>query len=603
MPILSTAANTSARGYGAFGSGRPVAAISLSNTSGSAISNYTFPIRIPYNSRYATNFSNLRFSYSGQEVQHWVATHTTSSVANVYVKLPSLISGQSSVIVSTRTGNTSSNTGMFKTFTDFPSTSLPSGWEVVSNGALRTGPTATNFTLSPGVLRLCSGGGGPVSILSTTSNQGVNISVDVFATAEYDTNNIAGQNSIFEVGMHGRPTEESIDLTYGFKYRWDARYNFEMRGVPITRSRSNNVATIVLNQSEIISASRNVVPGDVLQLTLDDSTFNAGVAYSFNISFVSLTSNVATITTSANHNYVPGDSVTISGASNSTFNGTYLIINTPTANTFTYFLTASNISNTSSGGTTLVTKSVVSSVSTVGDQITITYANNGSNVSNTTIINTSVSPSIPAWFVGVKRRMNQGYLVNPYGGTYTINSLVNNAGWNNFDDPYKVLVQSTTAANGVGNVPSIFRLRHINGEYRSFVDNIDTQRSFTDTGFRTGQVRFKSLTSNIATIETYKPHGLAAGDTVTIAGVDSTFNGTYIVRQVTGERDFNYSRTAGNVTRVEINVAGTSFSAASTRFNQNGRALVASHVGAAQVFWVAIYDTFAGVSSPAYALA
>jgi hypothetical protein len=57
-----------------------------------------------------------------------------------------------------------------------------------------------------------------------------------------------------------------------------------------------------------------------------------------------LTSNVATLTTSAAHNYLAGDVVTITGV-DATFNGTFNIIAVPTATTFTYAKTASNVTS------------------------------------------------------------------------------------------------------------------------------------------------------------------------------------------------------------------------------------------------------------------
>jgi hypothetical protein len=57
-----------------------------------------------------------------------------------------------------------------------------------------------------------------------------------------------------------------------------------------------------------------------------------------------LTSNVATLTTSAAHNYLAGDVVTITGV-DATFNGVFNIIAVPTATTFTYAKTASNVTS------------------------------------------------------------------------------------------------------------------------------------------------------------------------------------------------------------------------------------------------------------------
>jgi hypothetical protein len=62
-----------------------------------------------------------------------------------------------------------------------------------------------------------------------------------------------------------------------------------------------------------------------------------------------LTSNVATLTTSASHNLTTGDTVSVSGV-DSTFNGTFTVTGTPTSTTFTYAKTAANVTSTSATG-------------------------------------------------------------------------------------------------------------------------------------------------------------------------------------------------------------------------------------------------------------
>lgn len=67
-----------------------------------------------------------------------------------------------------------------------------------------------------------------------------------------------------------------------------------------------------------------------------------------------LTSNVATLTTSAAHGLAVGDRVLVTGVDD-TFNGTFVVSGIPTTTTFTYALTAGNVSSTSaSGGATRV---------------------------------------------------------------------------------------------------------------------------------------------------------------------------------------------------------------------------------------------------------
>ena len=69
------------------------------------------------------------------------------------------------------------------------------------------------------------------------------------------------------------------------------------------------------------------------------------------ITNTALTTNIATITTSGAHGFVTGQSVTIAGATNTVYNGTYVIASTPTSNTFTYSITNANITSAASAGT------------------------------------------------------------------------------------------------------------------------------------------------------------------------------------------------------------------------------------------------------------
>ena len=56
----------------------------------------------------------------------------------------------------------------------------------------------------------------------------------------------------------------------------------------------------------------------------------------------------------------------------------------------------------------------------------------------------------------------------------------------------------------------------------------------------------KVLTTNVATLTVGTNHGFVTGDTVTVAGVDSTFNGSYTVSNFTSTT-ISYARTAANV--------------------------------------------------------
>lgn len=58
-----------------------------------------------------------------------------------------------------------------------------------------------------------------------------------------------------------------------------------------------------------------------------------------------LTNNVATLTTSVGHGFLPGQQVIVTGV-DGVFNGTYTIATTPSTNTFTYSKTNANVSST-----------------------------------------------------------------------------------------------------------------------------------------------------------------------------------------------------------------------------------------------------------------
>ena len=71
------------------------------------------------------------------------------------------------------------------------------------------------------------------------------------------------------------------------------------------------------------------------------------------VSNKALTSNVATITTSAAHGLFVGDTVKITGV-DTTFNGTWTITTVPSSTTFTYARTASNVASAASGGSVYI---------------------------------------------------------------------------------------------------------------------------------------------------------------------------------------------------------------------------------------------------------
>jgi hypothetical protein len=60
-------------------------------------------------------------------------------------------------------------------------------------------------------------------------------------------------------------------------------------------------------------------------------------------------------------------------------------------------------------------------------------------------------------------------------------------------------------------------------------------------------VNNKALTTNVATLTTAAVHGLTAGQVVVVAGVDATFNGTWLIASVPTTTTFTYAVTHADV--------------------------------------------------------
>lgn len=68
----------------------------------------------------------------------------------------------------------------------------------------------------------------------------------------------------------------------------------------------------------------------------------------------------------------------------------------------------------------------------------------------------------------------------------------------------------------------------------------------------------KALTSNLATLTTNAAHGITqVGTVVTIQGVDTVFDGTYVIHSIPTTTTFTYVKTNANVTSAAVSPVGT----------------------------------------------
>jgi hypothetical protein len=99
----------------------------------------------------------------------------------------------------------------------------------------------------------------------------------------------------------------------------------------------------------------------------------------------------------------------------------------------------------------------------------------------------------------------------------------------------------------------------------SEVTDLDVSAKFNVTS--------KAIASNVATLTLEASHGFASGETVTVAGVDATFNGTYVLTAVTS-RTISYSKTASDAAAVAVTSANalvsSNSSVSETQYNVPG---------------------------------
>jgi len=81
---------------------------------------------------------------------------------------------------------------------------------------------------------------------------------------------------------------------------------------------------------------------------------NMGATYTATINNVAVTSLVATITTAAVHNIPVGQTVAITGLTNSVLNGTYVVTACPTTTTFTFTTASGDIASVTDSGTVTI---------------------------------------------------------------------------------------------------------------------------------------------------------------------------------------------------------------------------------------------------------
>jgi len=208
---------------------------------------------------------------------------------------------------------------------------------------------------------------------------------------------LSGKPSIQTVNARGR-TEFSIGLRAAdpIKYEWNWE---QVDGYSTVTIPAKNVATSETG-TRVITNNGNTNVSVILEIT--GPLGGSGEIYNYatdqlittvqqlrpattkTVSNKALNSDIATLTTSDAHGFLPGDLVTVS-ISDAVFDGTQTILTVPTTSTFTYSKVNTNVSSTAASGNASIAVDVLE-IDTYDKEV----AFNGSTESTRSMIDTLV---------------------------------------------------------------------------------------------------------------------------------------------------------------------------------------------------------------------
>jgi len=262
-----------------------------------------------------------------------------------------------------------------------------------------------------------------------------------------------------------------------------------------------------------------------------------------------LISNTATLTTSEAHGYIEGEDVTVTGLDQN-YNGTYKITSTPSVTTFSYTKTRTDARG-------------ITSRSMTNDVATITMSGTHGFVQNEVV---AVS--------GMERTANQIALdfENPFNGTFIIKSLPSTSSFT-YDVPrlYSSTITTTSRSSNVASITVSESIQASIGDTIVIEDlaNSSYNGTFTVTailssttyvfssagtdeapiGVSTGKVGLLSIRPFSATIAGGNfdiifggTHNFIVGESVTVSGLGSNYNGSYTIEETP---QFNVIRLSG----------------------------------------------------------
>jgi hypothetical protein len=280
-------------------------------------------------------------------------------------------------------------------------------------------------------------------------------------------------------------------------------------------------AYIVTNKDTATQKLLAVVSG--LRGRLTSSVVNKELSFS-----ESQLVDILTLTTRAAHGLLVGDIVEISGLSESYLNGEFEVYAVNTETTVQFLINDPSAASIQS----IVSKKLLDGVATIE-----TNSNHGFEVGNSIFIADVDSVFNGTYSITAKTNTTFSYAKSRGVAQTVIGKRLNN----------NIATLSTSVAHGfiVGDIVTV-SISDINydGEFQiTSISSSGDEFSYSSTRTNTKTTTTKSMSNDVATITSTNPHGLIIKDSVTISGIDSTFDGTRTVESIPTPTTFTYNLT------------------------------------------------------------
>ena len=267
-----------------------------------------------------------------------------------------------------------------------------------------------------------------------------------------------------------------------------------------------------------------------------------------------LVSNVATLTTSDSHQFLVGETVTVTGLGIN-FDGSHVIIATPASNQFSYASTRTNA------------RSVVNKAMT-GEVVTLSTSE-----PHGFVVNEGVNVS------GVDLSLNGGYSISSVTNntfsyrrpratekSVSIKARSSNVATLTTSTPHGFVVGEKVKISGVdgtfdGTVTITSLPSNTTFTYANSGSNIvSTTVTNATVHAQSRVIKSYELVGNKVTITTNSTHGAIFGERVTISGISSQINGTYTITEIPTSNTFSYAKTGSNIASTDVTGAYAEFS-------------------------------------------